>query len=300
VRVVSLLPAATEMVAAIGATETLVGVTHECDHPRVVESRARVTSSAVDATAAPDVIDAQVRALHEGGAPLFTLDESTIAALRPDLLITQALCDVCAISETDVRAMVDRLTPRPRIVTVSATTLDGVFDDIARVGTALDRDSDAAELLVGLRTRVRQVHETLKAAKAPRPRVAFLEWTAPIFPGGHWVPEMIKRAGGIDLLAQPGTHATVIERARVAEAAPEIVVVAPCGYSLERAEAEARSLLDAPGWEFLRQSQLWALDANAFTSRPGPRLVDGIEILARIFNPSCFTPLDGSHATRIA
>ena len=287
------------MVAAIGATETLVGGTHECDHPTIVGSRARVTSSAVDPTAAPGEIDARVRELHESGAALFTLDEALISALRPDLIITQALCDVCAISETDVRAMGARLTPQPKIVTVSATTLDGVFDDIARVGAALDRDDDAAELLAGLRARVRAVHETLKAAKAPRPRVAFLEWTAPIFPGGHWVPEMVKRAGGIDLLAEAGSHAAAIDLERVVATAPEIVVVAPCGYGLDRAVAEARALLEAPGWEFLRAAQVWALDANGFTSRPGPRLVDGIEILARIFNPGCFTPLDGSHATRI-
>ena len=298
-RVISLLPAATEMVAAIGATELLVGISHECDHPTIVGSRARVTSSAVDSAAAPETIDAQVRALHDAGASLYTLDETLIRALRPDVIITQALCDVCAVSETDVRALASRLDPVPVIVTISATTLDGVFDDISRVAAALDRADEAEELIAGFRARMRTVHETLKAAHAPRPRVAFLEWTAPVFPGGHWVPEMIKRAGGIDVLAQAGMHASAIEIAQVAEANADVLMVAPCGYDVVRASTEATALLRAPGWEFLTGAAVWSLDANAFSSRPGPRLVDGIEILARIFNPGCFTPLDGSHARRI-
>jgi iron complex transport system substrate-binding protein len=300
VRVISLLPAATEMVAALGATELLVGISHECDHPTIVGSRARVTSSAVDSSAAPATIDAQVRALHDTGASLYALDEALIRALRPDVIITQALCDVCAVSETDVRALASRLDPVPQIVTISATTLDGVFDDVVRVAAALDRADEATELIAGFRARMRTVHETLKAAKAPRPRVAFLEWTAPVFPGGHWVPEMITRAGGIDVLAQPGMHASAIEIGHVAAASADVVIVAPCGYDIARASTEASALLTASSWEFLNRTAVWSLDANAFSSRPGPRLVDGIEILARIFNPGCFTPLDDSHAQRIS
>jgi iron complex transport system substrate-binding protein len=300
VRVISLLPAATEMVAALGATELLVGISHECDHPTIVGSRARVTSSAVDSSAAPATIDAQVRALHDTGASLYALDEALIRALRPDVIITQALCDVCAVSETDVRALASRLDPVPVIVTISATTLDGVFDDVVRVAAALDRADEATELIAGFRARMRTVHETLKAAKAPRPRVAFLEWTAPVFPGGHWVPEMITRAGGIDVLAQPGMHASAIEIGHVAAASADVVIVAPCGYDIARASTEASALLTASSWEFLNRTAVWSLDANAFSSRPGPRLVDGIEILARIFNPGCFTPLDDSHARRIS
>ncbi len=298
-RVVSLLPAATEMVAALGASEFLVGVSHECDHPAFVGSRARVTSSAVDAHAPPAEIDARVRELHDAGASLYAMDESLIRALHPDVIVTQALCDVCAVTETDVRALAAQLEPPPRIVTISATTLDGVFDDLARVATAIDREDEATEFTLGARARIRAVHETLKAAQAPRPRVAFLEWTSPVFPGGHWVPEMIKRAGGIDVLAVAGAHATTIDLATVEAAEPEIVIIAPCGYDLSRASTEAQGLLETPGWEFLRRTAVWALDANAFTSRPGPRLIDGIEILARTFNPDCFTPLDGTHARRI-
>jgi iron complex transport system substrate-binding protein len=256
------------MVAALGATESLVGVSHECDYPAVMGSRARVTSSAVDSRAAPGEIDAKVRELCEAGGGLYALDEPLIRSLRP----------------------------APTVVTISATTLAGVFDDISRVGAALDRADEAAELLAGFTARMRSVHETLKSARAPRRRVAFLEWTVPVFPGGHWVPEMIRRAGGIDVLAEPGQHAASMTLEQVVAAEPEVVIIAPCGYDLARASAEARDLFDAPEWAFLQRVPVWSLDANAFSSRPGPRLVDGIEILARIFNPDLFSPLDGSHA----
>lgn len=298
-RVVSLLPAATEMVAALGATDTLVGVSHECDHPPVMASRARVTSSRVDSRASAAEIDASVREVQAAGTGLYTLDEPLIRSLHPDLIITQALCDVCAIVETDVRALAARLDPSPTIVTLSAGTLDGMLEDLQRVAVAIDRQDEARELIAGLHARIRRVHETLKAAKAPRPRMAFLEWTEPVFPGGHWVPEMIRRAGGVDVLAAPGAHAHAIPLETVAAADPELVVIAPCGYDLDRSCAEARTLLDRPAWAFLRERPVWCIDANALSSRPGPRLVDGIETLARIMNPHCFSPIDPSHARRV-
>lgn len=299
-RVVSLLPAGTEMVAALGALEHLVGVTHECDHPPVVGSRARVTRSAVAVGAAPGAVNAQVAQLSAGGAPLFTLDERLIIALRPDLVLTQALCDVCAVSEHDVRALAARIVPAPRVLTLSATSLDGVMADLRAVAEALALADEGAELLQGLATRVRHVHETLKAARAPRPRVAVIEWTDPVFPAGHWTPEMVRRAGGIDVVMEPGAHSVATEMARVVAADPEIVLVAPCGYDVARAEAEARSLLADARWRWLAGRQVWAVDANALVSRPGPRLVDGIETFARIFNPALFSPIDPDRARRVA
>lgn len=298
-RVVSLLPSATEIVAALGAADHLVGVTHECDHPTIVASRARVTSCRVNVEAAPGAIDAQVRAITSAGTSLYELDETLIAALRPDLIITQALCEVCAVLESDVRALASRLTPVPAVVSLSATTIDGVFADIGRVASAISMESEAEELLLGLRARMALVHQALKGAAAPRPRVAVIEWSDPVFAGGHWVPEQVRRAGGIDVLGEAGEHSKVFTLASVAAADPEIVVVAPCGYSLDRAASEATALLDQPRWSFLRGRQVWAIDANAFTSRPGPRLVDGIEALARIFNPAHFSPLDDEHARLI-
>jgi iron complex transport system substrate-binding protein len=299
-RVITLLPSATEIVAALGAIESLVGITHECDHPAQVASRLRVTSSRVDGAGEPGAVDAQVRAVVDEGTSLYTLDEERIRALRPDLIFTQALCDVCAVVETDVRALAARLSPPPRVISLSATTLDGVFDDIARAAHAMQLDDEGEELLAGMHARLLAVHATLKAARAPRPRVAMIEWTDPIFAGGHWVPEMIHRAGGSDVLASQGEHSKVVTPAAVAQAAPEIVLVAPCGYGVERAAAEARRLLASPEWPLPESVAVWALDGNALTSRPGPRLVDGIEVMARIFNPSLFSPVDPAYATCVS
>jgi iron complex transport system substrate-binding protein len=299
-RVITLLPSATEIVAALGAIESLVGITHECDHPAQVASRLCVTSSLVDGADAPGAVDAGVRTLVEAGASLYTLDEERIRSLRPDLIFTQALCDVCAVMETDVRALAARLSPEPAVISLSATTLDGVFDDIACVARALRLDDEAEELLAGLRARMLTVHATLKAARAPRPRVAMIEWTDPIFAGGHWVPEMIHRAGGIDVLAAAGEHSKVIAFGAVAAAQPDVVLVAPCGYGVIRAAEEARRLMGSHEWNLPAATRVWALDGNALTSRPGPRLVDGIEVMARIFNPLLFSPVDPVYATCVA
>lgn len=291
-RVVSLLPSATEMVAALGAMESLVGVTHECDHPSLVASRVRVTATAVDVRGAAGEVDAQVRALTGAGAPLFTLLEDRIRDLRPDLILTQALCDVCAVMEGDVRELAARLSPAPRVETLSATTLDGVFDDILRVGTALGVPDEADEWIAGAHARMRTVHETLKAAKAPRPRVAVIEWGEPLYVAGHWMPEMIKRAGGVDALAKPGEHSVTVTMQQLRAADPEVIIIAPCGYDLPRAVHQGERLLALPDWQWARARRIFALDANAFASRPGPRLVDGIEILTRLFNPRLFSPVD--------
>jgi iron complex transport system substrate-binding protein len=288
------------MVAALGALEHLVGVTHECDHPPVVCSRARVTRSAVGIGASPAAVNAQVAGLSASGSALFTLDERLIAALRPDVVLTQALCDVCAVSEDDVRALAARLEPAPRVLALSARSLDGVMADLRAVADALGLADEGAELLEGLAARMRHVHETLKAARAPRPRVAVIEWTEPVFPAGHWTPEMVRRAGGIDVVMEPGAHSVATEMARIAAADPEIVLVAPCGYDVARAESEARGLLDDARWRWLAGRQVWAVDANGLVSRPGPRLVDGIETFARIFNPGLFSPIDPHRARRVA
>lgn len=295
-RVISLLPAATDMVAALGAMESLVGVTHECDHPPMVASRVRVTATSVDPHAAPDAVDAQVRALTAEGQPLYTLLEDRIRDLRPDVILTQALCEVCAIMEGDVRALAARLSPVPQVITLSATTLEGVLEDIARVGAAIEAPDEAEEWVTGARSRMRAVHETLKAAKAPRPRVAVIEWGDPLFAAGHWLPEMVKRAGGVDVLATPGQHSVTVTMDQLRAADPEVVLVAPCGYDLARAVTEGERLLGRDEWQWLAGRRVFAIDANAFTSRPGPRLVDGVEILARLFNPQLFSPLDPTFA----
>lgn len=298
-RVVSLLPSATEIAAALGGMEHVVGVTHCCDYPPLVDSRVRVTRTAIDADAAPGVVDAQVRKITASGAPLYTLEEDRIRALKPDLILTQALCEVCAVMETDVRAVAARLEPVPQVITLAATSLDGVLEDIVTVGSAMGLADEAAEFVTGARMRMRRVHETLKAAQAPRPRVAVIEWGDPIYAAGHWVPEMVKRAGGIDVLATPGEHSVVKTLQQVRDADAEVLLIAPCGYDLPRAVKEADRLLALDDWAFARSRAVFAVDANAFASRPGPRLVDGIEVMARLFNPQLFSPLDPTFATPI-
>lgn len=301
-RIVSLLPAATEIVAALGASDHLVGVTHECDYPVSIASRARVTHSALPAahtSASAAMIDAAVREQQGTGTSLFTLDARRIRALHPDLLLTQALCDVCAISETDVRAFAATLTPPPHIVTLGGRTIDGIFEDIREVANAIGAGDEAEELLAGDRDRMRRIHETLKAAKAPRPRMAVIEWTDPVYLAGHWVPEQIRRAGGINALGEAGAHSTTVTHEALAAAAPDLLLFAPCGYALEAAAAEAQRCLADPSWDWVGNRPVWALDANALTSRPGPRIVDGIEAIARIGNPDLFSPLDPTHARRI-
>ncbi len=299
-RLVSLLPAATEIVALLGATDSLVGVTHECDYPDILGSRARVTKSALPDTHDPAAIDDAVRAQNADGLALFALDEAKIRALHPDVLLTQALCDVCAVRETDVRALADRLSPTPKVVTLGGSSLDGIYDDIRAVAVVMDALDEAEELLAGLHDRVRHVHETLKTAKAPRPRVALVEWTSPVYLAGHWGPEQIRRAGGVDVLGVAGAHSVPVSMDTLREADPEIVVFAQCGYGVTAAATEARACLANAEWSWLAGRAVWAMDANGLTTRPGPRVVDGIEAMARIFNPSLFSPIDPRHAVRVS
>ncbi|MEJ7810362.1 MAG: ABC transporter substrate-binding protein [Gemmatimonadaceae bacterium] len=299
-RVVSLLPAATEIVAALGALEMLVGVTHECDYPPQVASLPRVTRSAVDARGDAGTVDAQVRAAHQAGSALFSLDEARIAELRPDVILTQALCDVCAVSETDVRSLASRLAPRPRVVTLGATTLGGMFMDIALVAEPLDAADEAVELTMGLGARMRAVHERLEAAAAPRPRAVVVEWTEPLYVAGHWVPEMVRRAGGADVLARAGDHSRTISAAEVEGANPEVVIVAPCGHDVMRAAENGARLLARAEWAWARSRSVWAVDGNALVSRPGPRLVEGIATFAAMLHPALFPAPRPEYARRVA
>lgn len=299
-RVVSFLPSATEIVAALGQLDAIVGISHECDYPPDVRSREVVTSSSIDSAAAPGEIDVQVRDYVDTGRALYDVREDRVRALAPDVMVTQVVCDVCAVSEGDVRALATQLSPHPEVVTLGATTLDGIFSDISRVADALGVSARGEELVERARDRMRAVHERLKAARAPRPRVAVIEWTDPLFAAGHWVPEMIHRAGGIDVLARPGEHSTTRTLAQVRDASPAVVLVAPCGFDLDRAAAEANRLLTSAEWTWARETQVWAVDANSFLSRPGPRVVDGIELLAQVLHTTLFGAPSSSAAQRLA
>jgi iron complex transport system substrate-binding protein len=299
-RVVSLLPAATEIVAALGGASQLVGITHECDYPAETAQLPRVTSSAVDRDASSVEIDAEVRELSATGAPVFALDAALLATLSPQVLLTQSLCIVCALPESEVDRAVATLPTSPTVLSLGATTLEGVWTDIRRVGTAIGRSAEADALVASLEARMRHVHETLKAARAPRPRVAVIEWLDPLFVAGHWSPELVRRAGGIDVLAEQGTHSVQIAVDAVREAAPDVVLFAPCGFDVERAAREAGALMATADWNWARGIECWAMDGNSLTSRPGPRLVDAIETMASIFAPSLFARPRASYARAVS
>lgn len=285
-RVAALLPAATDIVIALGAEHQLVAVTHACTLPSRLSSVPRVTRSLVSSTGAAG-IDAQVGDLASAGAPLFELDEAMLAAQRPDVILTQAVCDVCAVREADARAVAARLAPVPAVATLGASTVDGILVDIQTVGNALDID-DANELVVGLRSRMATVHRRLKASQAPRPRVLVLEWTDPPFSAGHWVPDMVRRAGGHEVLGQAGQVSRRIAADAIENSRPDVLLIAPCGYNLEDAVREATELLAQSPWSWLPSIPMWALDANRLTSSPGPGAIHGIEVLAGILHPLLF------------
>ncbi len=296
-RVVSLVPAATEIIVALGEADSLVGVSHECAPGDALTPPPRVTGSRLSGSMSALEIDTAVSTLSASGAPLFTLLGEEIEALRPDIIITQGLCNVCAVSEDDVRALAARLTPTPRVISISATTLDGVFSDIGTIASALDVADVADGLLALLRGRMKRVHTVLAESRAPRPRAAVIEWTDPLFAAGHWVPEMIYRAGGTDVLAVSGQHSREVTWNSLTDSAPDVVLIAPCGYEIERAVREGRELVASHAW--LGEHSVWALDAVGLVSQPGPRLVDGIETIASILHPGLFDPPSTLHAIRL-
>jgi len=292
-RVAALLPAATDIVIALGAGDQLVAVTHACTLPARLSDVARVTRSRVAATGAAG-IDRAVSELSSAGAPLFELDEALLAAQRPDVLLTQAVCDVCAVREEDVRAVASRLRPVPVVVTLGAGSVEGVIDDIAAVGSALGIPDEAEELVAGLQSRIGAIHRRLKASAAPRPNVLVLEWTDPPFNAGHWVPDMVRRAGGHEVLGRTGEKSRRIPDDEIRASSPDIIVIAPCGYGLDDAVREAKDLVESAA--FARSTPVWALDANRLTSSPGPAVVRGIEVLAHVLHPALF----GEPSTRDA
>jgi len=279
-RVVSLLPAATEMVAALGAVGRLVGVSHECDFPPEVRSLPRVTRTRIDPTLASGAIDrAMVDAKRTGVSPV-EVDVDLVAHLRPDIIIGQSVCDVCAVGEGDLARLVTTLMPTPWVVTLHAHTLDEVFLDIRKVGEAMELRDEAEELDAGLRYRLRRVGARSQGS-GKRPRVLVLEWVDPPYVAGHWVPELVALAGGQDVGSAPGEPSRPRPWDQLAALAPDVVVVAPCGFDVARARAELAAVTD-PEAQALLGRRVEFLDGNAYTSRPGPRLVDAAEMLTRL------------------
>jgi iron complex transport system substrate-binding protein len=289
-RVVSLLPAATEIVAALGALEQLAGVSHECDHPAGVRGLPRVTRSAIHGNRLPsDATDRWVGETLAATGTLYTLDEPMMRRLRPDLIITQRLCDVCAVGWDSVSAFAATLPGPPRVVSLEPACLADVLGDIRRVADALGVAERAAALVRGLEARIDAVGS--RAARAVRRRAILLEWIAPPFSTGHWGPELIELAGGVELLGRAGRDAARVPWDAVVAAAPEVLVLACCGYDVERTLADLPLLRAYPGWRDLpaaRAGDVWVVDGSAYVSRPGPRVVDSLEILAEILHPELF------------
>jgi iron complex transport system substrate-binding protein len=300
-KIASLLPSATEIVFALGLGEDLVGVTDECDYPaaattKPVISRSTLTQGHIQA---PREIDDAVRAKVGASQPLYQLDIELLRREQPDVVLTQDLCRVCAVPTGQVQQALDQLgTPSATVVSLDPSTLDEVIASIATVGAALDRADAAASLMASLRERVEVVKATAK--RLPTVSVFALEWSDPPFSAGHWIPGMITAVGGTPVLAEDGQPSRETAWHEVRTAMPEVIVFMPCGYYLEEAEEEAGSFLNQP--EFAdtpaaRNGNVYAVDATSFFSRPGPRLVDGLEILAWAAHPDAYpTPPPGAIA----
>jgi len=275
-RVVTLLPGATEIVAALGGAGQLVGISHECDHPPFVLDLPRVTSTPLDTSLPGAAIDAEVRRLRAEGRDVIGVDADTLRRLAPDLLITQDLCEVCAVSDGAVHRLAQALHPAPAVLGLTGRTLEGVMRDILAVARALDLRDEGDELTAGLSSRLARLR--LGAAQ-PAARTLCVEWLEPLYLAGHWVPDLVAAAGGVDAGAAPGEHSKVSSWAAAEALAPDLIVVMLCGFGLERARRELDRLSDATALRTLRSAPVWLLDGNAYTSRPGPRLVDGAERL---------------------
>jgi iron complex transport system substrate-binding protein len=281
VRIASLVPSATEMLFALGLGDQVVAVTHECDYPPEAAGKPRLTRSLVPAGLSAGEIDAAVRRLTGEGRHLYDLDEPALTELEVDLIVTQAVCEVCAVSYDDVVAVADRLPSRPRVISLDPSNLAEVLADVPRLGEAAGVADRAARLRADLERRLETVRRAVEGAT--RPSVLALEWLDPPFIGGHWVPEMIEIAGGEDVLGRAGRKSRTAEWGEIAAAKPDVVVAMPCGWDASQARSEVEGHtrdLAAVGAD-----RIWAVDAAASFSRPGPRLVEGTELLAHLLHP---------------
>lgn len=293
----SLLPSATEIVYALGASDRLVGVTFECDHPASARTDHTVVVGGQDTSAmTPAEIDASVRARAAVGEDLYTLHEGALRGLDPDLVLTQDLCRVCALPSDVVDDALAHLGCSADVVALDPGSLDEVLETVRTVGHALGLAERAADVVAGLRQRLDAVAARVEGR--PRPRVVVVEWVDPPFVAGHWVPDLVAAAGGTEVCGRPGARSVTTTWADVAAAAPDLVVVAPCGYHLDAAAEQATVALDALSAAGA-VVPVWAIDADGLVVRPGPRLVDGVEALAAVLHPDVMGVPDPAAARRI-
>jgi iron complex transport system substrate-binding protein len=269
------------MLFALGLGDGVVAVTHECDYPREARTKPHLTRTVIAEGLSAAEIDAEVKRVTREGRALYELDEPRLAELDPELIVTQAVCEVCAVSYDDVVAVAARLPSQPRVLSLDPSTMGEVIEDVTRLGAAAEVPEAAARLRARLEARLAEVREAVR--EQPRPRVLALEWLDPPYVGGHWVPEMIDAAGGIDVIAKAGAKSREVTWKELAGARPDVVVAMPCGWYVE--ESREQALARREQIEALGPSRVFAVDAASSFSRPGPRLVEGTELLAHLLHP---------------
>jgi len=297
-RVASLLPSATEIVCAVGAESDLVGISHECDFPERVRHLPALTRARLGPARTSREVDESVRSVLQNALAVYEIDLPALEAARPDVIVTQDLCDVCAVSLDDVTAASAALVHQPvRIVNLRPTRLADIWGDVLRVAEALRREADGAAVVKELEQRAAAITARCRDRSAT-PRVLSIEWLDPVMVGGMWMPELIERAGGIPLVTKPGDHAPTLTRDALAMLSPDVVLIKPCGFPLARTLDEITLLPRALPWESwpaVREGRVWVADGNAYFNRPGPRIVESLEILAACLHPATFPDLRQIH-----
>jgi iron complex transport system substrate-binding protein len=290
-QIVSFLPSATEMACALGLANQLVGITHECDYPPEVKGKPVVVRNVLPIeTMTQSEVDTAVAERMRAGKSLYEVDEQLLQELAPDLILTQDLCQVCAPSGNEVSHALTLLSKKPEILWLTPNSLAQIADNLRELGVATGREQEADAIIRRGRDRLQAI-STATRNLASRPRVFCLEWMDPVFGSGHWLPEMVRIAGGIDALSREGQDSERVPWEEVVKWAPEVLVITPCGFNLEKVIEESQRLVNYPGWFDLpavRQRRVYAVDANSYFARPGPRVVDGTELLAHLIHPELF------------
>jgi iron complex transport system substrate-binding protein len=289
-RICSLLPSATEIAYAIGLGDSIIGVSHECDFPADAATKPSLLRTRIDPQAPPAEIDRQVSEIISRGESIYAVDAEMLSSLAPDLILTQDLCHVCAASPDDLATALTRFRNPPRVLSLTPQSLDEVWDDIRRVGDVTGRQREADAVATVLKRRVSDIAAVTGKA-AYQPRVLCLEWLEPYYVGGHWVPEMVSCAGGEDVLGRLREPSFQVTAEQIAQSQADIIVVMPCGYNAARTAAECDVSRFPESWRALpamRDRRIFAVDANAYFSRPGPRLADGVALLAHLIHPNLF------------
>ena len=287
-RILSFQPTSTEMAYALGAGRSIVGVSHECTFPAAARRKPMVSTSVIDPDRMSSAeIDREVISAAREGRSLYKVDRDLVRRLNPDVLLTQSLCEVCATSPSDLREVLQLVRPKPRVLALHAHDFEGMFADLRELGALLGKDAHPLER--ALRARINAVVK--KTRKLPKRRVFCMEWIDPVFASGHWVPEMVAMAGGVDPLASVGKESRRVDWAEVVAAAPEVLILMPCGFSRKQTLRELPAATSRPGWKELpavRRNEVWHADGPSYFNGAGPRLVDGLEILAEILHPEAF------------